>query len=228
MKRVCFLKFEGVLENYKNYLVDLKKAKAFTKELSEFCKKNKIDLYLISGLHEKVAKKSFEKSFVKDYFNKKKFLFVTEDYISSKAETDEKLHRDNLEKDEFFVDSFFKQSIISKMIKEKELEKDSFILLCNDVWVDGYYTMRFSQIDFAIFENNVCDRDKKIEKISGLAYFNFDFDSVKKLLEDFPVVDYFHLDKYVFEVMKEVIMKDVDFSALANKASKRRNFNGNN
>ncbi|MDD3083874.1 MAG: hypothetical protein PHP82_02520, partial [Candidatus ainarchaeum sp.] len=138
-------------------------------------------------------------------------------YISSKNENDEKLHRNNLEKDSSFNDSFFKQTIISKILIEKNLQKEDAILFCNDVWVDGYYTMRFSKIDFAIFENNIVDRGKKIEKILGLIYFNFNFSSVKKLLEDFPVVDYSFLEKYVFEVMKGVLMKDVDLNKLKEK-----------
>lgn len=217
MKKVCFLEFEGLLESEKDYVVESEKAKLFVKGLSDFCLKNNIELFLISGLHENVAVEYFENSFVKNFFVKENFFFVDEDYISSKNENDEKLHRNNLEKDSSFNDSFFKQTIISKILIEKNLQKEDAILFCNDVWVDGYYTMRFSKIDFAIFENNIVDRGKKIEKILGLIYFNFNFSSVKKLLEDFPVVDYSFLEKYVFEVMKGVLMKDVDLNKLKEK-----------
>ena len=55
MKRVCFIEFEGVLDSGKDYSVDEENATKFAEKLSAYCKKNKIELFLISGLHEKVA-----------------------------------------------------------------------------------------------------------------------------------------------------------------------------
>jgi hypothetical protein len=221
MKRVCFIEFEGLLENEGEYIVDSVVAKEFLTELNEFSKKNKTELFLISGLHENVVTKKFKDSFVSEFFDKNHFFFVDKKYISSKQDVDKKIHEENLEKDENFNDSYFKQTIINKILSKENLSKSDCLLLCNDVWVDGYYTTRFSGIDFAIFENNVMDRGKKVDLISGLAYFSFDFDSVKILLKNFPQIDVAGLEKYVFEKMKELLLKDVDFSKLSKKIAMR-------
>jgi hypothetical protein len=104
------------------------------------------------------------------------------------------------------VDSYFKQVLIQEKLVELNLLQKDVLLLSDDVWVDGYYTTRFSNVDFAIFEGNICDRGKKVSRIQGLAYFNFDFSSVESLLRDFPVVDYSFLDRYVFNEMKKVLV----------------------
>ncbi|MDD4251208.1 MAG: hypothetical protein PHX27_03385 [Candidatus ainarchaeum sp.] len=223
MKKLCFLNFEGFLVNNLDYVVDEKKANFFIKKVFEFCKNNNIELFLISGLHEKVVLKKFENSFLKEFITKEHFFFVTDEYISLKHESDEQLHIDNLKNNEFFVDSFFKQTIISKLLAEKNISPNESILFCNDVWVDGYYTTKFSKSNFVIFENNITDRGKKIDKINGLIYFNFDSNPNELFGE--LVIDYSSLNKYVFDVMKDVLLKDVDFSKLKKKLGVDNNAN---
>jgi hypothetical protein len=223
MKKVCFIEFEGLLENEKEYVVDQNKARDFLSKLNDFSKKNNIELFLISGLHENVVKDRFKKSFASKIFDKEHFFFVDEKYINSKHDVDKKIHAENLEKDVNFSDSYFKQVKINEILLINKLNKEDVLLLCNDIWVDGYYTTRFSGIDFALFENNFLDRGNKVERISGLAYFSLEFDSVKILLENFPNVDFRSLEKYVFEKMKEVLLKDVDFSKLAKKVERGGN-----
>jgi len=206
MKRLCFIEMEGVLAPFASYKPDLEKVKHFLSQLTSFSKKNKIELFLISGYNEPVAKKIFAENSFESYFDSAHFLFVDETYIGKKVDTDKKMHKDALVKDPKFNDTFFKQPTISALLKEKDLnEKDALLLGC-DVWSDGYYTTRFSKIDFAIFEGNVMDRGKPIERLCGLAYYNFGFDSVKQLLEKFPQVNNSSLDKYVFEVMKAALI----------------------
>jgi hypothetical protein len=216
MKRLCFLKFEGLLEDNANYFVDKKKASVFVRNLCDFCSKNNVEVFIVSGFHENVALEKFEESFLKDFFDKEHFVFVEDSHIFSKHETDKKLHEQNLEKDSFFVDSFFKQTFISRMLVEKNCSGNEALLFCNDVWVDGYYTMKFSKIDFVLFENNLLDRNNAVEKINGLKYFSFD-SNPKDFFENPLNLNYSFLDKYVFEKMKEVLLKDVDFSKLKEK-----------
>jgi len=206
MKKICFIELEGVLTHFGDYKPDQKRVLKFLDTLCRFLKKNKINIYIISGHHEPIAiqKKSVLK-FPK-YIPLENFLFVDEEYIKNKAEMDHTLHRQNLSKDPEFVDTFFKQIVIQKILKEKKLSAKDALLLSDDIWVDGYYTTRFSKVDFAILSENVVDRGKKINPISGLAYFSLDFDSVKCLLINFPVVDTSALDLYVFEEMKKVLV----------------------
>jgi hypothetical protein len=208
MKKLCFIELEGVLSDFGKYSPSKDKVKNFLNELSSFCKKNKIELFLISGHGAGVAEKRLRELGLGAYFDEKHFLHVSEEYISKKAESDAKLHRDGLEKDPNFVDTYFKQVAIQNVLSNKKLLAGDALLLSDDLWVDGYYTTRFSKIDFALFEDNLLDRGKSAERISGLAYFNLDFSSVKILLENFPQVNYSALDKYVFEAMKKVLVGD--------------------
>ena len=225
MKRVCFIEMEGVLKSHNNYSAEEKKVSEFVKKLSTFCKTKKIDLYLLSGYHEVVAKQEFKESGLVKYFDKKHFLFVDDAYISQKADPDEKIHRDSLDKDPEFVDSYFKQVVINKFKDEKSFEQKDVLLLCNDIWVDGYYTTRFSKVDFALFEENILERGVSAERISGLAYFSLDFNSVKILLTSFPEVNFKNLDKFVFETMKKVIMGSVDLSGVVKKIVNKQSDN---
>jgi hypothetical protein len=222
MKKVCFIEFEGILAPFEGYKLNTAKAKEFIEKLHKYCEENRIELILISGFHKNIAEKKFKTSFVNKYFKDHKFFYVDEKYLVSKEETDEKLHRDNLEKDKEFNDSYFKQVLIQQFMHDNKISSEDVLLLCNDVWVDAYYTTRFSKVDFAIFEDNVRERGNKIDRINGLAYFNLDVDSVITLLKKFPKVDTSALDKFVYKKMTESLLKDVDFSAVAKKAAEKK------
>ncbi len=222
MKKICFIEMEGVLTPIGDYVPDEKKVKSFLTKICSFAKKNKIELFMISGHIESVAKNKHACLKVSKCLGADRFLCVDENYIKEKAEMDEKLHRDALSKNPEFVDTYFKQVMIQKILAEKKIQPKDALLLSDDVWVDGYYTMRFSKIDFAIFEDNVVDRGKKISKMQGLAYFNLDFASVKKLIEAFPSVDTSALDVYVFEEMKKVLVGDAFVKAVKNELMKKQ------
>ena len=170
MKRLCFIEMEGVLTPFASYEPDLDKVRKFLSQLTAFSKKNKIELFLLSGYHESVAKKIFAENSFETYFDSKHFLFVDESYIEKKVDTDKKMHKDALVKNSKFNDSFFKQPTISALLKEKDLNEKDALVLGFDIWADGYYTIRFSKIDFAIFEGNVMDRGKPVDRINGLVY----------------------------------------------------------
>jgi len=216
MKKICFIEAEGVLLPFKDYVPDHKRSEKFFDELSNFCTKNNILLYVLSGFHENIAHKRFDESFLGKKFSKKNFVCVDEAYILKKGEEDQTLHRQKLSEDPEFNDSYSKQVFISKILGENKFTPKDALLLSDDIWVDGYYTNRFSKVDFAIFEENISDRGVACERLFGLAYFNLDFDSVKVLLENFPLVNMTSLDKYVFEVMKKALIGD-NFSDVVKK-----------
>ncbi len=222
MKRVCFIEFEGILESNLSYKIDAVKTKSFLKSIKDYCDKNGVELILLSGFHHKVAEEKFKKSFVKNFFKKHNFFYVDDNYLNSKAEIDKNLHIENLKKDKEFTDSYFKQVLIQQFLYDNNIKSTEALLLCNDIWVDAYYTTRFSKVDFALFEYNILDRGKKSDRISGLAYFNLDSKSVEMLLENFPNIDLSLLDKFVFQKMQEALLKDVDFSDIAKKAKEKK------
>jgi hypothetical protein len=221
MKKLCFLEMEGVISSYKHYSPNTDKVTVFLDKLVSFCKKNNVELFLLSGHHESVAKKKLCENKFHEYFDESHFLCVDDQYISNKAEVDRKLHKDNLVKDPEFNDSFFKQVVIQNILRQKDVNERDALLLSNDIWVDGYYTIRFSKIDFAIFEDNITDRGKPAERVNGLAYFNLDFDSVKQLLEKFPITNTLALDKYVFEVMRNILVGDDVKNSIKNSVLKK-------
>lgn len=222
MKKVCFLEFEGVVGAYKNYVPYKSKVNSFLDKLTGFCNEKGVELFLVSGHHESIAKKKLIEGEFHNFFDKNHFIFVDEDYINKKQEDDKKLHLDNLKKDPEFNDSFFKQVFIQKILKEKNLGVSDALLLCNDVWVDGYYTTRFSKIDFALFKDNLTDRGNRVDLINGLVYFELDFNSVNNLLIKFPKTDFSSLDKYVFKVMKKVLVDDKVKDSIKNSILKKR------
>ncbi|MDD3086119.1 MAG: hypothetical protein WC290_02660 [archaeon] len=222
MKKVCFLEFEGVIASFKNYSPVGERINSFLKELTGFCKENNIELFLVCGYYEGVAKKKFLDNGFNSFFDETHFVFVDDYYINNKKEEDKNLHLDNLKKDSEFNDSFFKQVLIQRILREKNLVESDALLLCNDIWVDGYYTTRFSKIDFALFKNNLTDRGNKVELINGLVYFDLDFSSVRGLLIDFPKLDFSSLDKYVFEVMKSVLVEDSVKDSIRENILKKR------
>ncbi len=213
---------EGVLTPIEGYKPDEKKVKSFLTKLCAFAKKNKMELFMISGHHESVAKDKRACLKMSKCIGEDRFICVDEKYITDKPEMDEKIHRDALSKNPEFIDTYFKQVMIQKILSEKKIAPNDAVLLSDDVWVDGYYTMRFSKIDFAILEDNVMDRGKKINKLPGLAYFTLDFNSVKQLFENFPKTDNSALDAYVFEEMKKVLVGDSFAKAVRNELLKKQ------
>ena len=199
---------EGVLLAHDAYSPNERKVRVLLEELTSFCREKKIELFLVSGFHESVALHKFSAAGFGEFFDKEHFVCVDEVYIGNKSEADMRLHRSNLEKDKDFADNYFKQVFISDKLKEKRIAHKDALLLGDDLWVDGYYTTRFSKIDFAIFEEHIVDRGRNAERISGLAYFNINFSSVKQLLEGFPATDNSALDRHIFEEMKKVLVGD--------------------
>jgi hypothetical protein len=222
MKRVCFIEMEGILTSQGKYKANASKTKKFVEEVSTFCKHNQIELFLISGFHEKIAQMRFKKSFLKTFFDKQHFFFVDDKYIFGKGEADAKLHQEKLNKDKEFHDSYFKQVLIQQFLHDNNIKPNEALLLCNDVWVDAYYTTRFSKVDFALFEENITERGNPIKKIEGLRYFDLDSETVKVLLEKFPIANLSALDKFVYEKMKLVLLKNTDFSGVVKKAMEKK------
>ncbi len=221
MKKICFIEAEGVLLPFKDFFPNERRARLFFEQLADFCEKKKILLYVLSGFHESVAHKKFDESFLKGKFDKKNFVCATEKYVLNKTVADQKIYREKISSDPEFNDSFFKQVFIESVLKEKKVSQKDALLFGDDVWVDGYYTMRFSKIDFALFEEHLVDRGNKVDRLNGLAYFSLDFNSAKILIEKFPQINTASLDKFVFETMKKVLIGD-SLNESMTKAIKKR------
>ncbi|MCX6803162.1 MAG: hypothetical protein NTY48_01175 [Candidatus Diapherotrites archaeon] len=225
MKKACFVEFEGVLAPSGAYSPSREKANKFLADLAKFCSKESIELFLVSGRHFIVAKPLIVEMGFEKFFDDSHFLCVDDNYISSKHEMDKLRHKESISKDPFFADTYFKQVAIINILDKNNFNPKGALLLSDDIWVDGYYSMRFSKIDFAILEDNILDRGKPACKIEGLAYFSLDFSVVRPLLTNFPDIDYSGLDKYVFESMKHALVGD-SFSDAVKNSFIKKNFRG--
>jgi hypothetical protein len=217
MKTICFIEMEGILLDDNEYKADIEKTKDFSEKLINYFKENNIEFYLLSGHHEKIAKEKFENSYLKDLIPIERFIFVDDNYIQKKEEQDKQMHLENLEKDENYKDSYFKQVFIQEQLLKKNIDKKNAVLLCKDIWVDGYYTSRFSKIDFALFKNNLLNKGVKTQLVSGLIYYDLDIFQVKELIENFPVIQTYQLEKIVNEEIRKKLLENTDFSGLIKK-----------
>jgi hypothetical protein len=181
-------------------------------------------LFLITGLPEKVALDKIRENNLGEYFKVGHLFFVNESYINSKAEVDKVLYEQHLEKDPAFKDEYFKQVIIEKIATNFKLEKKDLILIGNDIWTEGYYTDRFSKIDFAIIESaNASLGIKKNEKIPAITYIPRTWEAIQNiLLNDFPTHDPAPLEKFVFKVMSEKLTEGTQIGGLTKLANKNQ------
>lgn len=198
---------------------------SFLEKLKNYCAEHAVELFLVSGYSEVVADRVAVENSMEKYFDKDHFLRVNDAYVSSKSEMDRQMYDLALSKDPDFVDGYFKQVVIQQVLAEKGLKKTDALLLCNDIWVDGYYTRRFSGIDFALYEGNLCDRGKPTGPVIGLAYFNLEINSVVPLIENFPQVNFGALEKYIFDSMQKALIGDEGVESLR-KSMEKKKFGG--
>lgn len=189
----CFLK-----DNTLDLPENAKKSFEFLNSLKS---QNIIDFYLISGFEEKKALEFFKSFSLKDYFSLENFFFVDQNYLDSKSEIDKQRYFEALSGNENFIDYYFKQIILKDFIANKKIDAKEMVLLGNDLLFDGFYTMRFSKVDFVLLSSKVCMRGKPLQNhVSGINYFSFVEEDLRKIIEwNFPQQNFFELEKFVFD-----------------------------
>lgn len=207
--------------------VNMGDVKTILTELSSLEKKfgeKGFRLILLSGLPEKVARQKVQENQLENYFKPDHLFFVSEAYVNAKAEVDKVLYQQHLEKDPQFKDEYFKQVMIEKMVNDFNLDKKDLVLIGNDVWTEGYYTDRFSKIDFAIIESASASLGvKKVDKIPSICYIQRTWEDIQKiLLEPFPVHDPAPLEKFVFKVMSEKLTEGTQIGGLTKLANRNQ------
>jgi hypothetical protein len=222
MKKVVFVEMEGVLLPFAHYKPSEERAEKFASKLSEYCAENKIKLLLVSGYSYNVAERKFSQSFLKKYFNKENLICVDNKYLESKTPEDLEIYNSRIKQDEEAVDAYHKQHAILEFMKENNLVPSDIILFAEDVWLDGYYSTRFSKVDFAILEENVSEKGIPADRIQGLAYFSLDFPTARDLIKVFPKIDTSLLEKRVFDEIKKSLLGSDSFkTALAQAVQKK-------
>lgn len=218
-KKVIVLGLEDVLVPGKVVKkVNGKEVEKILKNLKKLHKKiPRFQYFLVSGLREKQAKKLAKKYNLDKYFEEQNMYFVTEKYIWEKKEIDKKLYMQNIEKNERFKDEFFKQYVIDLLEKELKIGKHEMLYIGHDVWSEGFYTHRFSKIDFALIKSSYSHLDEKKEfLVKGLTYIERKWKDVKKLIEGKnPKPDYSGLEKFVYNTMKEALFKGTKMEGIS-------------
>ena len=205
-KKNLFISPEDILiKGVVNKEIDKEKTNVIMNYLKGMQENGLINLYMITGFHEEKAKKLIEENNLYEFFKKENSFYVTKDYIHGKEEIDKQRHLQSLEQDPYFVDEYFKQKILIDFFEKGTLKKEETVLVGHDIWFDGFYSMRFSKVDFMLIEKSLSDRNRPIpEKIQGLNYMDFSQADLKKLiLGKFPQADLRYLETYTFAVLKE-------------------------
>ncbi len=141
-------------------------------------------VFVVSGADEKYIGETLAANALSDYFQKENILYVTQSYIDSKEPIDKERYYIELKKNPAFRDEFFKQYAIDREIIEKRgIPRENILLICHDLLTDAFYTLRFSQVDFALVKDALSYRHLPIkEVIKGLVYLNMNWRDFKKLL----------------------------------------------
>ncbi|MFH1390977.1 MAG: hypothetical protein ABIH20_01565 [Candidatus Diapherotrites archaeon] len=179
-----------------------------------------ISLYLLVGQDEKNAIKKIKEFGVDKFFRKENMFFVTHEYIKGKEEIDRERHLANLDKDPDFVDEFFKQRVLMDFVAEGKITRENTALICHDIWLDGFYCMRFSGMDFFILNESISERNQPLpEKINGLNYIKLNEADFKKILTDkFPEQDLRFLETYIFNKLKLELFEGTKIDSLVKKS----------
>ena len=141
-------------------------------------------VFAVSGAKAREAKGIIAENGLNAYFDDANIFGVTQSYIDSKEAIDKERYKIELQKNPRFRDEFFKQYAIDKEIIEKRgIPRENILLICHDLLTDAFYTLRFSQVDFALVKDALSYRHLPIkEMIKGLVYLNMGWKDFKKLL----------------------------------------------
>lgn len=198
------LKLNDVLEILKNL-----------KKLEE--KFPRFRFFAITGYSADEALKRLEKYGLKEFFPEGRLFFVNKEYLAGREEIDRKLYEQNLKKNPEFKDEYFKQVVIEEIQKKFDYKPEEMVFVGHDLWTEGYYTLRFSKIDFALIRSAHSSLgEKKAGEIKNLIYIERDWKDIEKLVKgEFPKPDYALLEKFVLNKMKEKLFEGTQLGTLS-------------
>ncbi|HIH08540.1 MAG TPA: hypothetical protein HA237_04175 [Candidatus Diapherotrites archaeon] len=219
VKTKIFFKLSNVLlpgSVLKN--VDSKKVEALLQGLKKLEEKNRVELFVILGQKDDVAKKKLAESGLNRFFKKENIFCVTKDYIQDKAEFDRDRHLKALEEDPHFRDDYFKVSILKKIVGIV-FPADEIIFIGHDLLTDGFYLREFVGVDVAFVKKALSERNEKSGKVlKGLYYVDLDINDFRKLLlGKKPKPDYRFLQAHIYANLKKQLFGDKLMDAIPKK-----------
>ncbi|MFH0714798.1 MAG: hypothetical protein V1847_04015 [Candidatus Diapherotrites archaeon] len=140
--------------------------------------------------------------------------------MDAKTEVDRKLYDEHLAKNPAFKDEYFKQQTIEQIVKTLGMQKEEVQLVGNDVWTEGFYTRRFSGVDFALIRTaHSALGERKKEEVSKLVYIDRKWKDIESLLKgEKPKPSLEGLDKFVYQTMRDKLFEGTQIGGMAKLA----------
>jgi hypothetical protein len=176
----------------------------------------KFRFFAITGFSADETLKRIEKHCLKGFFPEGRLFFVNQAYLEGREEVDKEIYEKKIKENPEFKDEYFKQVTIQGIAEKFSYKPEEMILVCNDLWTEGYYTMRFSKIEFALIRSAHSSLgQRKLEEIKGLTYINRTWEDIEKLISGkFPQPNYAFLDAFIMNSMKEKLFEGTKLGAL--------------
>lgn len=173
--------------------------------------------FAATGYSADEALKRIEKYKLREFFPEDRIFFVNKEYLAGREEIDRKLYEQKITENKEFKDEYFKQVTIQAIQEKFGYTPEEMVFIGHDLWTEGYYTFRFSKIDFALLKNShSCLGECKNEEIKNLTYIDRTWGDLEKLIKgEFPKPDYALLEKFVFSKMKEKLFEGTKLGALS-------------
>ncbi|HLC37072.1 MAG TPA: hypothetical protein VJK05_05715 [archaeon] len=189
--------------------INLSEVKKIIRNLIQLNEKvPEFDFFILTGLREKEALKRIRNfPFLNEV--KDKIMSVTEGYIDSKEPQDKEFYLKRLNENHEFKDEYFKQTVIQGFIG-KGVGREKIELIGHDVWTDGFYTTKFSNVDFALIKSSLTHLDNPLnQEIPGVVYIERTWKDFKKiLLGELKKPSLEELDKYVLNYFRKHLIAD--------------------
>jgi len=195
----------------KNVFSILKKLKGLEEKFPKF------RFFAITGYSANEAFKRLEQFKLGEYFPEGRVYYVNQKYLSGREDIDRQLYEKKISENPEFKDEYFKQVIIEEIEAQYNYSKEEMVLVGHDLWTEGYYTMRFSKIDFALIRSAHSSLgERKPDEIKGINYIERNWADIERLLKaELPKPDYAMLDKFVINKMKEKLFEGTKMGALS-------------
>ncbi|HLC93139.1 MAG TPA: hypothetical protein VJH23_05535 [archaeon] len=183
-----------------------------------------IELFLISGREKSRAESEIAATGLEKFFRKENIFMLTDSYIASKEETDRERYISNLQKDPFFVDEFFKQRVLMDLIASGGILREEAVLVGHDLWLDGFYTSRFSGVDFVLVREGFSERNVPSSEIPKWVHcIDFTIDDFKSLIfGKIQKQDAKMLESYIFRKLSRELVDPKELAGMVQKVQAKR------
>ncbi len=187
---------------------ELKKMQKFAKLHSEFC------WIGVSGLKVEVCLDKIKQHGLQNFFPDEKVFAVNDAYILKMEEIDKGLYDKKCENDSECKDEYFRQVALQEFIQKEKIPPEKMLLVGHDYWFDGFYTRRFSKIDFALVQSALTSKGHLAqEHVQGLWYINLDWNEIQPILEGkVSPPQYKYLDAFVVSSISKELFGGQGFS----------------